>query len=215
MIIGKGRGKGGRAITMDLRKNQTTGKIKRPACAMDEDEDDDEDCGIDKYLADSDENSDSNGTFSDVEQEELEKREQELQENGDENDVLSLVDPTTEHHLRICKSFVRPTEEVLDQRAVKLGVPNRHKTLILDMDETLVHAMFHDTSTPPNTIPDCDFTFILPGEQGQKDLLVSVKERPYWKETLIYLSSLFELVVFTAGTQPYADAILDHMDKER
>ena len=67
------------------------------------------------------------------------------------------------------------------------------------MDETLIHAMIHEPEEE-GKVEDCDFSFILPGGLGESDLLVSVKERPYWQETLTHLSQLYEIVVFTAGT---------------
>jgi TFIIF-interacting CTD phosphatase-like protein len=41
---------------------------------------------------------------------------------------------------------------------------------------------------------------------------VSVKLRPYLDESLNILSQLYEIVIFTAAEQGYADAILNKYD---
>jgi CTD small phosphatase-like protein 2 len=48
--------------------------------------------------------------------------------------------------------------------------------------------------------------------QGQP---IHVRIRPYLQDCLEKLSQLYELVVFTAGVQEYADKILDQIDPER
>jgi len=42
-----------------------------------------------------------------------------------------------------------------------------------------------------------------------------VKVRKHLEDVLQYLSTMFEIVVFTAGEKDYADTILDFMDGER
>lgn len=38
--------------------------------------------------------------------------------------------------------------------------------------------------------------------------------RPYVMEVLLELSKLFQIIVFTASTQEYADPILNYLDKD-
>lgn len=54
------------------------------------------------------------------------------------------------------------------------------------MDETLIHAMIHENES--EDLGDHDFTFRLEDDENIKGLLVSVKERPYWMETLTHLA---------------------------
>lgn len=61
-------------------------------------------------------------------------------------------------------------------------------TLVLDMDETLVHFFFTHLS---------GMFFV----------------RPYCFEFLNELNSMYEIVTFTAGTKDYADGILNQLDK--
>ena len=44
---------------------------------------------------------------------------------------------------------------------------------------------------------------------------LNVKIRQHLEEALTYLSSMYEICVFTAGEQDYADAILDFIDVDR
>eukprot|EP01107_Rhizomastix_libera_P018476 TRINITY_DN95_c6_g1_i1.p1 TRINITY_DN95_c6_g1~~TRINITY_DN95_c6_g1_i1.p1 ORF type:complete len:427 (-),score=103.10 TRINITY_DN95_c6_g1_i1:278-1558(-) len=78
-------------------------------------------------------------------------------------------------------------------------------TLVLDLDETLVHC-----ST--DFIPDSDFTFIV--TYANTDYTVYAKKRPNLEVFLNTASSLFNLVVFTASQQIYADALLDILDPD-
>ncbi|OMJ65335.1 hypothetical protein SteCoe_38454 [Stentor coeruleus] len=70
------------------------------------------------------------------------------------------------------------------------------KTLILDLDETLIHSSYTGI---------CDHHL-----QGIPNIDFSV--RPYARELLEYASNNFELVIFTASQKSYADRILNFLD---
>ena len=42
-----------------------------------------------------------------------------------------------------------------------------------------------------------------------------VNVRPHAKEILVRLSKHFDIIIFTASSQAYADPILDHIDPEK
>ena len=83
---------------------------------------------------------------------------------------------------------------------------NNKKTLILDLDETLVHSAF----TPFSRKSDLMLTINFDGE----DRLLYVLKRPYVDEFLKELSSLYEIIIFTASISEYANPLLDLLDKQ-
>jgi RNA polymerase II subunit A small phosphatase-like protein len=82
---------------------------------------------------------------------------------------------------------------------------NTKKTLILDIDETLVHSGY----TPQNRTPDITLNIKLNGFNR----IVYVFKRPYVDEFLQEMSNIFEIVTFTASLSQYAGPLLDELDK--
>lgn len=80
------------------------------------------------------------------------------------------------------------------------------KTLILDLDETLVHSSFRPIASPD---------YIIPVEIEGRIVDVYVLKRPYVDHFLSVVGSKFEVVVFTASLGKYADPLLDLLDKDR
>ena len=79
------------------------------------------------------------------------------------------------------------------------------KTLVLDLDETLVHC---SVTEPADHI--VDFTF--PVEFHGETYSVHVKCRPYLQQFLNTMCEHFEVIVFTASQKVYADALLNILD---
>jgi len=80
------------------------------------------------------------------------------------------------------------------------------KTLILDLDETLVHSSF----TPfekSDIVLEVDFEGVMYN--------IYVLVRPFVKEFLMKVAKYFELVIFTASIPKYASPLLDILDKEK
>lgn len=75
-------------------------------------------------------------------------------------------------------------------KSIELGKKNRQKLLILDMDETMISARYRH-KMPVGFVTDFEIDF-----QGQP---IHVRKRPYLADCLERLSSLYEIVVFTAG----------------
>ena len=82
----------------------------------------------------------------------------------------------------------------------------RQKTLVLDLDETLVHSTLDDCDDP-------DFTF--PVAFNGLNHTVHVKKRPGLLEFLQRVSKLFEVVIFTASQKVYAEQLLNVIDPTR
>jgi CTD small phosphatase-like protein 2 len=88
--------------------------------------------------------------------------------------------------------------------------PGTHLTLVLDLDETLMHCQ--KTGDPPEEQPDMFLHFTDSLTTGY------VKFRPFARELLQNIASwgdLCEVVVFTASTQAYADAVLNVLDPQK
>ena len=77
------------------------------------------------------------------------------------------------------------------------------KTIIFDLDETLVHCCQNPEDGEKRLIID------LPS--GEK-LEIGINIRPYAIECLTTLSKKFEIAVFTASHKCYADVVLDMLD---
>jgi Dullard-like phosphatase family protein len=77
------------------------------------------------------------------------------------------------------------------------------KTLVLDLDETLVHSSFR-----PVPSPDFIITIELDGVSHK----VYVQKRPGVDEFLEAVAKKFEVVVFTASLDKYANPVLDTLD---
>ncbi|PIN13823.1 TFIIF-interacting CTD phosphatase, including NLI-interacting factor [Handroanthus impetiginosus] len=78
-------------------------------------------------------------------------------------------------------------------------------TLVLDLDETLVHSTLEHCD-------DADFTF--PVFFNMKEHTVYVKQRPHLQTFLKRVAEMFEVVVFTASQSFYAKQLLDILDPE-
>jgi CTD small phosphatase-like protein 2 len=84
---------------------------------------------------------------------------------------------------------------------------SKQKTLVLDLDETLVHSTLDGLECVP------DFTF--PVDVGPVRHSVAVRKRPHLHAFLERAAQLFEVVVFTASQRVYAEQLLDVIDPGR
>jgi RNA polymerase II subunit A small phosphatase-like protein len=80
------------------------------------------------------------------------------------------------------------------------------KTLVLDLDETLVHSSFK---------PISNADFIIPVEIEEQLHQVYVLKRPGVDQFMKRVGECFEIVVFTASLAKYADPVLDLLDKHK
>lgn len=120
-----------------------------------------------------------------------------------------LVDKEMIALLNVCKRLHCPRIESLESKYVYFGEnPLQKKTLILDMDETMLHAKFLSSEKDEQN-DDGDYVFTLQSEtSGSADvegtpsdsLKVSIKMRPFLDMALDFLAKYYEICVFTAGT---------------
>lgn len=119
-----------------------------------------------------------------------------------------MIDSDLNNLLAYIKKLKPLPEQELESKFVEFGDLERHKTLIWDMDETLIHS-----------------TMIMPGQEGlhAHDFIIelpnggkfAVSIRPYVFKVLDHLGEMWEMAVFTAGERTYADLILDKLDPEK
>jgi CTD small phosphatase-like protein 2 len=81
------------------------------------------------------------------------------------------------------------------------------KTLILDLDETLIHADFDRIYKDYDAI----INFVYNGEETQVPIFI----RPGLFEFLQLASQNFEIFIFTASIKEYADAVLNFLDPQK
>lgn len=101
-------------------------------------------------------------------------------------------------------------EECLLERKIYLPPnPYNKKTLILDLDETLVHCNENTNSDSDELNSDKIINIKF---ANQDTIPAGVNIRPFVKECLQELSKLYEIVVFTASHSCYANVVLNLLD---
>jgi len=106
------------------------------------------------------------------------------------------ADYTDEDYERENKGILGPREKSLRKR----------KTIVLDLDETLVHSSF-------KAVPNADFQ--VPVDIDGTIHTVYVLKRPYADEFLEMCGEHYEVVLFTASLSKYANPLLDQLDTKR
>ncbi|CAM8975194.1 unnamed protein product [Rhodiola kirilowii] len=79
-------------------------------------------------------------------------------------------------------------------------------TLVLDLDETLVHSTLEPCD-------DADFTFLV--DFNHQKHSVYVRCRPHLKDFMEKIASRFEIIIFTASQSIYAEQLLNVLDPKR
>mmetsp|Transcript_10749 Transcript_10749/g.40219 ORF Transcript_10749/g.40219 Transcript_10749/m.40219 type:complete len:314 (-) Transcript_10749:1121-2062(-) len=102
---------------------------------------------------------------------------------------------TLPNHLKVKKICI-PKKSLMTPRV----------TLVLDLDETLVHC---------STVPIKKADFVFPVNFNNTEYQVYVRKRPYFELFLQECCKMFEVVVFTASHSVYASKLLDLLDKNR
>ena len=104
-----------------------------------------------------------------------------------------------------------PSRRVYNIDAYK-NINHNKKMLILDLDETLVHSSLKPIQYKDRTLqPD----MVLKVKFHANYYNVYVLKRPYVDEFLIAMSKIYNLIIFTASVQEYADPLLDQLDKNK
>lgn len=90
-----------------------------------------------------------------------------------------------------------------------MTVTTANKTLVLDLDETLVHSSF---DKPLNYSQKSDLIVNVKWDDGLNDK-VFVNVRPHVYKFLTEMSKIYEVVIFTASIINYALPLIKMLDK--
>lgn len=85
--------------------------------------------------------------------------------------------------------------------------PKGKKTLIFDLDETLIHCNENQNSQSDVRVP---VTF-----PNGVQIMAGINIRPFAKGILEELDKYYEVIVFTASHSCYANPVIDYLDPER
>ena len=82
---------------------------------------------------------------------------------------------------------------------------NRKKTLVLDLDETLIHSS-------PYKLRNYDFTISMFIDENVRSTFY-VAERPFLHQFMNEVTKWYDVIIFTASLKTYADLVIDKVDK--
>lgn len=97
-------------------------------------------------------------------------------------------------------SYIQSRQIVLKENKKKST-----KTLILDLDETLI--------TSCSARDDPDKVLIPEGDESAPPIMIKI--RPYCREFLKKMKEHYEIIIFTASTAGYAETIIKELDPQR
>ena len=104
-----------------------------------------------------------------------------------------------------------PPFEQIEHLLVDLPAPNhpsKTKTVVFDLDETLIHCVDDVETDNPDVVISIQFS------EEPEPVLAGINIRPFARECLEAANEHFQVVVFTASEQEYADPIIDYLDPD-
>ncbi|KAI5809723.1 NLI interacting factor-like phosphatase-domain-containing protein [Peziza echinospora] len=116
------------------------------------------------------------------------------------NSLKSPTSPSTNHRLTKYPRNPGPPRPLLSKGS--------QKTLILDLDETLIHSLAKGGRMSSGHMVEVKL-------ERQHAILYYVHKRPYCDEFLRKVYKWYNLVVFTASVQEYADPVIDWLEQDR
>ena len=105
------------------------------------------------------------------------------------------------------KNVGQPSSSEISMRSVELPKTIHQKTIIFDLDETLVHCI----DDVENNQFDLPISVTFPTGET---IDAGINVRPYTYECLKKAIQNYQVVVFTASHKAYADVVLDTLEKE-
>ena len=87
------------------------------------------------------------------------------------------------------------------------------KLAVFDLDETLIHTLNDDEIDSEEEDALYDLKIQYEDTDGAETIYLNI--RPYLLEWIKLVKQYYQVVLFTASTQEYADSVLDHIDPDR
>lgn len=125
------------------------------------------------------------------------------------NDGINTEYSSSASFTFICHSFIEYAQKLSSLPDAfyprrRLAAPKKLKTLILDLDETLIHS----------TAASCsNFDFMVEVLVNRTSCLYYVYKRPNLDHFLNVASNWFNLIIYTASVREYADPVIDLIDE--
>ena len=141
------------------------------------------------------------------------------------DDIYLVMNLTSQMTDEIKKNFdiiidLPDTDECeIISRKVNLPKPMRkltNKTLVLDLDDTLVHTLSDKKVYSQKDLKNLEINSVSYFDP-KKGLKIAIKYiiRPYALSFLQNIFPFYEIILFTASDQYYADSIVDNLDPEK
>ena len=120
----------------------------------------------------------------------------------------------TERCLEIILELDKTNQIKLNEK-VNLHFPKEEsfkKIALFDLDETLAHCIGEIKSDMSNKKKYNHIVNVtLPSKKRTK---IGINIRPHWEETMDLIKDKYQIVIYTASHQSYADAVLNYMDPQ-
>lgn len=130
-----------------------------------------------------------------------------------DEDRLSYRTEDESEEFEFCPYYFMKSLPNYEQVAIpdrKSALPTSHSkdklSLVLDLDETLVHCSVDE-------VENADLKF--PVDYEGMEYIIHARKRPHMDHFLEMVSKQFEVVVFTASQRAYAEKLLDLLDPGR
>ncbi|PYH95818.1 hypothetical protein BO71DRAFT_397625 [Aspergillus ellipticus CBS 707.79] len=144
--------------------------------------------------------------------------------------IKSPTSPSSVHRVTRYPHSPVPPRPLIPPRVpsytANLRIPKSpQKTLVLDLDETLIHSLAKGGRMSSGHMVEVKLatpmtTALTPGGPPttlgpQHPILYYVHKRPYCDDFLRKICKWYKLVIFTASVQEYADPVIDWLEQER
>ena len=140
--------------------------------------------------------------------------------------IKSPTSPTSSLKLTTYPRAPAPPTPLIPRRQPSYSAPSNsrstrfvQKTLVIDLDETLIHSLAKGGRMSSGHMVEVKLNATI-GHGGatlgpQHPILYYVHKRPHCDDFLRKVCKWYNLVVFTASVQEYADPVIDWLEQER